>query len=240
MPSAQGSPTSTLVEDIGRSAPAYPATRSARFNADENGTDALKSKSPKKTVQISPDEQPGKLKVIGGSASDHFNNILVNQAISSLWRAHSDSAALDVQYGAAISALRGICPADEIEGMLAAQMVATHNAAMECYRRAMLSEQTFEGRRENLNQANRLVRSYATLVEALNRNRGKGQQRVTVEHVHVHQGGQAIVGAVQGGGVSTGTEDQPHAPRTITHEPGTPVPRPDPDREAVPVARGQR
>ena len=34
--------------------------------------------------------------------------------------------------------------------MLAAQLVATHNAAMECYRRAMLDNQTFEGRRENL------------------------------------------------------------------------------------------
>jgi hypothetical protein len=127
----------------------------------------LKGKAPK-VVQISLDERPGKLKAIGGSASDHFNNILVNQAISSLWRAHSDSAAVDVQYRATISALMGIHPADEIEGMLAAQMVATHNAAMECYRRAMLSEQTFEGRRENLNQANKLVRSYATLMEALN------------------------------------------------------------------------
>jgi hypothetical protein len=27
---------------------------------------------------------------------------------------------------------------------------AAHNAAMECYRRAMIGEQTFEGRRENL------------------------------------------------------------------------------------------
>src|SRR5258708_25891945 len=28
----------------------------------------------------------------------------------------------------------------------------------------------------------------ATLLEALNRHRGKGQQKVTVEHVHVHSG----------------------------------------------------
>ena len=28
---------------------------------------------------------------------------------------------------------------------------------------------------------------------------GKGQQKVTVEHVHVHEGGQAIVGNVEGG-----------------------------------------
>jgi hypothetical protein len=31
------------------------------------------------------------------------------------------------------------------------------------------------------------------VLDALNRHRGKGQQKVTVEHVHVHEGGQAIV-----------------------------------------------
>ena len=34
---------------------------------------------------------------------------------------------------------------------MAAQLIAAHSAAMECYRRAMIGEQTFEGRRENLN-----------------------------------------------------------------------------------------
>ena len=81
--------------------------------------------------------------------------------------------------------------------MMAAQLIAAHNAAMECYRRAMIGEQTFEGRRENLAQANKLSRTYATLLEALNRHRGKGQQKVTVEHVHVHAGGQAVVGVVE-------------------------------------------
>ena len=47
-----------------------------------------------------------------------------------------------------------------------------------------------EGRRENLNRANKLSRTYSTLLEMLNRHRGKGQQKVTVEHVHVHAGGQ--------------------------------------------------
>jgi hypothetical protein len=44
-----------------------------------------------------------------------------------------------------------------------------------------------------LNQANKLSRTYAVLLDALNRHRGKGQQKVTVEHVHVHAGGQAVV-----------------------------------------------
>jgi hypothetical protein len=46
-----------------------------------------------------------------------------------------------------------ISPQDEIEGMIATQLIASHNASMECYRRAMIGEQTFEGRKENLNQA---------------------------------------------------------------------------------------
>jgi hypothetical protein len=65
----------------------------------------------------------------------------------------------------------------ELEGMMGAQLIAAQNAAMECYRRAMIPEQSFQGRRENLNQANKLSRTYATLLEALNRHRGKGQQK---------------------------------------------------------------
>jgi len=84
--------------------------------------------------------------------------------------------------------------------MVAGQLVACHNASMECYRRAMIGEQTFEGRRENLTQAVKLSRTYAALLDSLNRHRGKGQQKVTVEHIHVHQGGQAIVGNVQSQG----------------------------------------
>src|SRR5215470_1404482 len=91
---------------------------------------------------------------------------------------------------------------------------------MECYRRAMLREQTFEGRRENLNQANKLSRTYAALLEALNRHRGKGQQKVTVEHVHIHDGGQAIVGNVESprGRDQAKSEDQRDA-RQIAHAP---------------------
>ena len=119
--------------------------------------------------------------------------------------------------------------------MIAAQLVACHNASMECYRRAMIGEQTFEGRRENLNQANKLSRTYSTLLESLNRHRGKGQQKVTVEHVHVHEGGQAIVGNVEsrGGGFAPKSEEQPHA---LAYAPGATMRSADATREPVPVA----
>jgi hypothetical protein len=60
--------------------------------------------------------------------------------------------------------------------MIAAQLLAAHNASMECYRRAMIPQQSFESRRENLNQANKLSRTYSTLLEALNRHRGNGAE----------------------------------------------------------------
>jgi hypothetical protein len=117
--------------------------------------------------------------------------------------------------------------------MIAAQLLAGHNAAMECYRRAMLPGQTFEGRSENLSQANKLSRTYATLLEALNRHRGKGQQKVTVEHVH--SGGQAIVGTVERPtpANSLTAEDQ-HDARQITYAPQPALRSPNAEREPVP------
>ena len=128
--------------------------------------------------------------------SDDWNSTLANQAIETLWLKNSTADEAKRQRHTVIDGLVGIAPRDELEGMMAAQLIAAHNAAMECYRRAMIGEQTFEGRRENLAQANKLSRTYTMLLDALNRHRGKGQQKVTVEHVHVHAGGQAVVGMV--------------------------------------------
>ena len=125
--------------------------------------------------------------------------------------------------------------------MLAAQLLGLHEAAMECLRRGAVAGQTFEGRQANLGQANKLARSYAVLLEALDRNRGKGRpQVVRVERVTVNAGGQAIVGAVAqgGGGSGTGSDGRPHAPGSIAHEPGVPLRCADPGREPVPVAGG--
>jgi hypothetical protein len=192
---------------------------------------------PKTVVAVDPDDRKGRLKKIGGSQSDKWNNVLANQALQALWLKNSDPEESNNQIGATIDALIGIAPNDELEGMMAAQLVAAHNAAMECYRRAMIGEQTFEGRRENLAQANKLSRTYAALLEALNRHRGKGQQKVTVEHVHVHSGGQAVVGVVgtPGGGDRAKSEDQPHA-KQIAHAPQPTMWREDAVREPMPIA----
>jgi hypothetical protein len=140
----------------------------------------------------------------------------------------------DTDVNGALAAMHGIAPRDEMEGMLAAQMVAVHTAAMHCLRQLKGSE-TIQQQDSNGNIAVKLLRTYTMQMEALQRYRGKGEQRMKVEHVHVYQGGQAIVGEVhQGGGAPTRIEEQPHAP-AITCEPRTALPCPDPQREAVPV-----
>jgi hypothetical protein len=95
-----------------------------------------------------------------------------------------------------VAALNGIGPRDTIEGMLATQMVAVHNLAMRLVAKAVLSEQPFKLVEGSLNLATKLLRTYAAQVEALDRHRGKGEQKMNVEQVHIHAGAQDIVGPV--------------------------------------------
>ncbi len=131
-----------------------------------------------------------------GSHIKEFEEILRGSLFSAA-RLHVDGKEVLPKHIIAVwAAIQGLEPKSELEGMLAAQMVATHEAAMSCFQIAASSEQRSDVRDRELSQANRLVRSYASLVAALDKHRGKGQQTVRVEHVHVHQGGQAIVGNV--------------------------------------------
>jgi hypothetical protein len=97
----------------------------------------------------------------------------------------------------ALAMMQEIKPANVNEALLACQMIGVHHAAMKFLHRATLTEQTFEGTDSNILRATRLMRLYIDQLEAMAKLKGKiGEQKVTVEHVHVHEGGQAIVGAV--------------------------------------------
>jgi hypothetical protein len=104
----------------------------------------------------------------------------------------------------AMALLNGIQPQDEIEGMLAIQMIAVHNMVMETIKLAMVTGQTFQWKEASINHATRMLRTFAAQMEALKRYRTGGQQKVTVEHVHVTDGGQAIVGVVNRGEGNSG------------------------------------
>jgi hypothetical protein len=95
-----------------------------------------------------------------------------------------------------LAALHGIHPANTLEGLLAVQMVGVHNLAMRFMGLAMVKDQPIDIVDRNVNRATKLSRTFAAQVEALSRLRGHPEQKVVVKHVHVYEGGQAIVGTV--------------------------------------------
>jgi hypothetical protein len=101
----------------------------------------------------------------------------------------------------AMAILNGIKPQDEIEAMLAIQMIGVHNTAMATLGRTMIIDQTFAGRQANADQATKMLRTFVAQMEALKKYRTGGQQKMVVEHVNVNEGGQAVVGTVNQGGI---------------------------------------
>ena len=92
-------------------------------------------------------------------------------------------------------------PQDAFEGLLISQMVAAQNQAMECLRLAG-NAQIMAHRELYLRFADRFMRTFSIQMGTLSKYRRGGQQKVIVEHVHINEGGQAIIGEVhhQGGG----------------------------------------
>jgi hypothetical protein len=110
----------------------------------------------------------------------------------------------------AIDLFESFEPSDGIEATLAVQMVGTHNAIVECLRRAMIHDQPLEAQKVYLSQAERLMGLYTRHLDALAKHRGKTQPNITVGQVNVESGGQAIVGNVgMGAGGATSTPS-PH------------------------------
>jgi hypothetical protein len=95
-----------------------------------------------------------------------------------------------------IAAFAGISPRDTLEGMLATQMVTVHNWAMQLFAQAAVPGQPLKIVERCLNLATKLQRTFVAQMEASDRRRGKGEQNMNVEQVHIHAGAQGIVGPV--------------------------------------------
>ena len=147
-------------------------------------------------LEVSPEQGQR----IAGTTDPDFLETLTN-GVAAATRGHGS----DIQaVNGSLAALAGIQPRDELEAMLAGQMTAVHNMAMEMAKRALLAGQTVEGVSENVSRASRLMRTFCAQVEALQRYRNAGQSTVTVQHVTVGEGGQAIIGNVDRGGGGNG------------------------------------
>ena len=150
------------------------------------------------------------------------------------------------EMNAALAAIDGTRPENEMAAMLASQMAATHSLAMDMLGRARRAG-TPEQMQAHGALATKLLRTFTAQTEALAKIKRGGEQTVRVEHVHVYQGGQAIVGAVsnrkvEGGGVDE-KENQAygtHDPRAIAAAPGAALLGPNAIGDALPEACGER
>ena len=117
-----------------------------------------------------------------GAAGRAANPDLVLRLAYTLWLPDEmDVAEKTIRIEAAYAMLKDIAPADGVEDMLATQMIATHEAAMECLRRAMLGAQTPNGTDQNLKHAERLLAIYTRQVAVLDKHRSRERQRTEQE-----------------------------------------------------------
>jgi hypothetical protein len=134
------------------------------------------------------------LKTAFGTVSDDF----VDMALHHLERAARlpGNGASDMAINGAIAMIAAFAPRSEVEAALALQAACTHMVAMVVMAR-IGGGHGGDRRLPGLASASaKLLRAYCLQVETYRRQRNGGDQNIRVEHVHVYEGGQAIVGAV--------------------------------------------
>jgi hypothetical protein len=130
----------------------------------------------------------------------------------------------EIELNFLLSTIKDIKPRDQLESMLAAQMGVVHMSIM-TFNRRLENAATIPQQDSALNGFIKLMRTFAGHVEALKRYRTGGEQKVTVQHVNVGEGGQAIVGNIttQSSRAASPSQAADAAP-TLTHSAEAPMP----------------
>jgi hypothetical protein len=180
------------------------AKPSVRFTAPSDGRD--------RRIQVDhPDEVIGEILLANavGSADHDFVNGIVRQLSNTSY----DGEKVDVgRLNFKLAVIKGIEPRDQLEAMLAAQMAEVHVASM-ILAQQLTHAETLPHQDGAERALNKLTRTFAMQLEALKRYRSGNEEKVTLQHVSVADGGQAIVGNVT---------QVPHEQRqeTVTRPPG--------------------
>jgi hypothetical protein len=88
---------------------------------------------------------------------------------------------------------------NSLEKMFAHEMATLHNCAMRYASKAALEQDTAHSIKM-MNLSIRAMETFQKGLLTLRRLRGGGEQRITIQHVNVTQGGQAVIGQLQPGG----------------------------------------
>jgi hypothetical protein len=147
------------------------------------------------------------MEAVGTTDRDFIDELLYQVANASARDNEPNESAANFM----LSVIKAIKPKDQLEAMLAAQMAAVHMA--------MMRSSQYLAHVENIPQLdigervfNKMGRTFVAQMEALKRYRTGGEQKVTVQHVSVSEGGQAIVGNVTQSKPETTTEKRAASP----------------------------
>lgn len=193
-------------------------------------------------LRLDPNKPEGTLKPLGGGRMDEWNERLNSLTVNALPIAHSKNkdsiteACMAVSYGA-----MDIAPADPIEGILIAQLIAANEAALTLYRKGWQNvnvPEYFEGGTKFLQLADKAARTVALLTERLDHHRGRGQQQITVKHVTTNNvtADQAIIAESVTTGV--GARGNIESPALLEASSVMPVPVLDETRQPDPAGAG--
>lgn len=136
-----------------------------------------------------------------------------------------------------VSFINGIEPRDQVESTLAAQMATVHVAMMKSIQDLPLTKNLLQ--QDAAERAiNKFARTFIAQVEALKRYRSGGEQKVTVQHVSVSDGGQAIVGNVTQNPRETAPNKASSSTPALAHSKVAPIKTLDEaPRKATPAGR---
>ena len=174
-----------------------------------------------------------------GTRSPDFSSHMLSRVVG-VARASGSPLPTEASLNAALAFVDGFAPDTEIEAMMATLLYATSDLALEMVVRAKQATDVTNLELSG-NLAAKLLRSATAQAETLAKLRRGGEQTVRVEHVHVHAGGQAIVGNVlPGGGVPETIKEQSRAKPVAAIDYAAPALAPlwseDAARDALPVA----
>jgi len=131
-------------------------------------------------------------------AQENFKRDVINGSTLASSNIKDKQFDLDKAHQKTAEAMIALGATNGLQSMLAAQMLSVH----ELQQRAMAMAQSIpslELQQYYTNSAVKLSNCFVQQTNALAKLQGIGGQKIVVERVDVHQGGQAVVGNIQGG-----------------------------------------
>lgn len=192
----------------------------------------MTKKDPKKKTELAPSTREQIIEKIEagvkaqldralGGANENVQDTLTKQVINAQGVSKNVHQVKVIELALSAAALlEEIKPRDGLERLLATQMVANHNAALSCYHKAMHQGQTLPAQEMYFKHAEKLNDLYLRQLNALNKHRGKAQQKVSVKHIHVEAGAQAVVGNVGAQSTSSDADNNSgNSSKALSHAP---------------------